>query len=371
MRFFEWYHRGPAERISQPGASLVLTRLVPLLLLFYVYDGILPERIFAAEDRSTAFVTRVEGDVKVFANPSPTAPKTDKKEATPVLKFDGKFFTEKPVKRGTKIGPGELIKTGANGKARLIFRNGDQVTVSENTAYRMSEQTGGKSMLMGIIFGDARSVILPDGPRANMKVQTRSMSMGVRGTDFHVKAWTGTGGSEVTVIRGAVVVERQAEGPASPAPMEVKAGQSAVIKAPPPAARPEVSAEAIVVKQTTQQELVRIQKATTVTQPPPSPQAATEAKSPDSPVSEDLEKLEEKAVENVMSDIKRYDPKAYEAIQAKVAEDMGKIVDVDAVNSVSVGKLFDDAPVDASMPKVQKKDLQMKGDVYDQYQWKK
>jgi len=340
----------------------------------------------AAEDRSTAFVTRVDGEVKLFGSPSDTAPKAA--EASPVLKFDGKFYLEKTAKRGAKVGPGELIKTGANGKARLIFRNGDQITVSENTAYRMSDQTGGKGALMEIIFGDARSVILPNGPRANMKVQTRSMSMGVRGTDFHVKAWTGGGGSEVTVIRGAVEVTRKVENASIPSnPIEVKAGQSAVIAAAPPPAPKNVEGEStavpvvaeILVKQTSQQELVRIQKATTVTPPPQTvgKTSATAAGTSSSATADEsaagvnLDELEQKAVENVMEDIKRYDPKSYEAIQAKAKADNGRPVDVDSVNSVSVGKLFDAAPVDAALPQVQKKDLQMKGNVYDQYQWKK
>ena len=331
-------------------------------------------RALAEADRSTAFLTRSEGDVKIFTSPSEAAPKANP-DGGPAIKFDGKFYIEKLAKRGAKVGPGELLKTGPDGKARIIFRNGDQVTVSENTAYRMTDQAGGKGALMEIIFGDARSIILPGGPRSGMKVITKSMSMGVRGTDFHVKAWSGSGGSEVTVIRGAVTVEKKSDVPTKA--VELTAGQSAIVKAaaPAPAAKeptttgavalPQVTEE-IVVKQTSQQELVRIQQATTV-----APAPKTEKESEETPDIAEMASLEAKAVENVMTDIKQHDPKAYEALQAKQSAGNGSPVDVDAINSVSVGKLFDQAPVDAALPKASKKDLKMKDDVYDQYNWKK
>ena len=52
----------------------------------------------------------------------------------------------------------------------------------------------------------------------------------------------------------------------------------------------------------------------------------------------ELPKLEVKAVENTLSDIKEYDPELYKNLKDK------KIDDIDKINTVVVGKVFEKAP---------------------------
>jgi hypothetical protein len=326
----------------------------------------------ATEERGPAVVVRVEGDVRLFVEPSETAPEGSAQNHERIVKFKDLFFKDRVAKRGTRVYGGEVIKTGANSKARLIFKNGDQMTLQENSAYRLSA-TKAAHPIVELFFGDLRSIIKPGGAGANTEVKTSTTVMGVRGTDFHVKAWSKKGGSEVSVLRGKVAVASL--GATESTPMtDVVAGQTAVVGAAPAAnaATSSKTAETpapIQLRPTTQQELVAIQKNSVV-----SPSKTKDTSAENQQLEKDVEALEQKAVENVLGELKVDDPEVYRRIMAAEKGD-GKTeaaIDIDAVNSVSVGKLLESAPPAPGQPKLEKKDLKLNDqDVYDRFKWNK
>ncbi len=310
---------------------------------------------------NVGFITRVTGDVEIYTEPSSGSVKGD----APHIKFDEKFYSVKKGKRGFKIKNGFVVKAGDKSKARIVFKNGDQITVSAGSAYAVNWDKGSKSAGLRLYFGKVRAMIKKGGPRSGMKVRTRSAVMGVRGTDFHVKAWSQKGGTALTVLRGAVTIKQAAAKP-DVKPVMIPAGSTAEVKAAPKpkpapmkattgsdatvnnegdsqktAKNPEAPAPMIVVKKTTKQDLVVIQHSTKVKKSPkPAPKNAEEEKAQIEEEKE-LAALEDKAVEATMDDIKTYDPKLYEVIQEKQKfAKPDEVIDVDEIQAETVKELF-------------------------------
>jgi hypothetical protein len=60
--------------------------------------------------------------------------------------------------------------------------------------------------LIDLLYGTLRGIILKDGPRSGTQVRSRTIAMGVRGTDFQIGANDTNGYAKVTVLRGSVIV---------------------------------------------------------------------------------------------------------------------------------------------------------------------
>lgn len=353
-----------------------------------IFAQISSVRIFA--ETNVATVTRCYGKVQILSKPSESI-----KGDGPHVLYEGKYYVAENAKGGSKLDRGNVIQTGASSRARLIYDNGDQITVAPDSFYQVRWDPNQKESkpVVDVLFGKLRAQISKDGPRSGMSLKTRSMVMGVRGTDFVVNARSETGASEVHVLRGAVAVKPVDK---NVKPVQVPAGNSAEIKAstppPPPPKKIEVAESssqkiaeekpkiqepakkeipkpqeepAITLRPTTKTELITIQTNTIINKekaPEETPQKASEeitlAKEEVKPPAkvaeekkqaEELAKLEAKAIENTLQDIKKADPKLY----ASIVQTPPEKIDTYQLNTATVEKVFKAAPVDPETDKKQ------------------
>ncbi|MCX6118412.1 MAG: FecR family protein [Proteobacteria bacterium] len=325
--------------------------------------GLFHTTSFASNETQGAVVTRLEGEAKLLINERNQAKGQDLK---PVV-FEGERYLFRPLKKGDRPGNGDVISTTADSKVRLIFRNGDQVTVAPSTAYKFSwDSQTEKGAVANILYGDIRAVIQPGGPRSGMKVQTKSAVMGVRGTDFSASAWGGNGGSKVAVLRGKVAVtSMDNEGQSVGKEAEILAGSTGVVtpvvskpkneKAVPP--HPEIE-----IKKTSKEELIVIQTDSKV-------QKGKLDGSDDKDLGVEIAKLEIKAVETTLEDIKLHDKVLYKEM---AQGNKSKTMDVDEIQAETVKKIFVLAPEETrSGRKPSLQDLESGGDAYERFKWKK
>ncbi len=322
-----------------------------VVLILLAILAILPQLVVAKGNDAT--ITRKFGSVKILSKPSTTLKKTEKQ-----VLYDGKYYSVKKAKRGQKLGNGEVIQTGKGARARLVFDNGDQFTVSALSSYKIAWGTKGSKPEVNLLMGTLRSSVKKGGPRSGMKVRTRSMVMGVRGTDFFVRARDARGQSEVTVLRGQVLAVPT--GVKNPKPVKVSTGYSLNIG-------PEAKESAIKKKRkrkvkvaltkTTPKRLEVIQKVTKVKKSIPASKATPEDLKQEQLIAE----LEKKALKTTLSDIKEYDPILHDRL--KKSTENGD--DIDAVED-QIHK----ARVRKQTPKLgrEKPDLGAESeDVYEKY----
>ena len=399
---------------SRPASSICLRRVCDkkttrLLACLVAFSFVGFDSNAVAESVQGAVVTRTEGEAKLMIKKvaGASAP-----VGTTTILFEKETFFIRPTKNGDRPANGDVVTTGKDGKVRLIYRNGDQVTVTPGTALKFSwDATTDKSAVAELIYGDIRAVIQPEGPRSGMKVKTKSAVMGVRGTDFYVSAWSKEAGSKVAVMRGKVAVAAKPPEPIPPpepvvavpalgvkgavatplkplpqkalAPklpevelvmVEVTAGSTGLIK---PVAAPVAAVSGakapppptIEIASTSKQELVVIQQdskvAKTVIDPKDKTQNAASVKA-----AAEIEKLEGVSVETALQDVKKYDPQLYAKL--KDEQKSGKPFDADVIQAETVKKIFVEAPsetAEARKPTLQ--DLDTGGDIYDKYKWER
>lgn len=309
------------KRICNLGASLFIGML-------FISSGA------RASDQVGTF-TQVDGEVKLFSHPSKTLQSGG---GTHVL-YEGEYYLAEEAKVGHRVEQGNIVRTAPGAKARVVFENGDQINVGPATAMRIfwNKDAAKASTRMDLAYGKIRGIVEKGGPRSHMQIRTRTATMGVRGTDFFIADGGTDGGTEVSIMRGAVEVTPKAE---NAKPVEVKQGMSADI----PPAKPEAAAEAkadpakmsalpvqaaVELRQTTQEELQGIQRSSTIER---KPAEAAQAGTPD------IAKLESKAVETTLKDIKTYDPKMYAQLETR------KPTSTDEINNHVVQALIKDAP---------------------------
>jgi hypothetical protein len=335
--------------------SLILT-LISTLLISSAF----------AQSKHVGMIVKRQGQVEILKNPG--------KKITgkgPHVLFEGLYYTVAKVRPGTKVENGNIVKTGKGGKIKVVFKNGDQYNVGEGTAYKVNwsrkgEKKGKKdASTISLMYGSLRGVISKKGPRSGLKVKTRNAVMGIRGTDFHIGQKGTSGTSSVAVLRGKVAVQDK-ENPKNE--IQVEKGFSAeVASAPEPEVvvpkntkvkawkKPKKKAQpkAIQLVKTSKQELVAIQKDSKIVED------KKEQVKVSKEVKKQLAKLEEKAAENTLNDIKDYDPALYKQLKQK------KIKDVDKINTVVVSKVFVAAPAKKIKPGFD--DLDLDEDAYDKY----
>jgi hypothetical protein len=244
----------------------------------------------------------------------------------PHVLFEGDYYSEREAKVGEKLPPGSILRTAPGAQLRLVYENGDQFNVGPATAYKVQASANPEIKLM---YGKIRAIVSKTGPRNHLTIRTRTATMGVRGTDFAVTDRVNRG-TEVNVLRGAVALKPETESKNAPPAkaVEVKSGFTAAVPAPvtpPPAAtgtatKAEAPAPApapvIQVRPSTQQDLAAVAR-------------VSEIKKADLVQDESVKKLEEKAKEAVVKEIKTYDPKLYAQIQAaptKSATELNNLV---------------------------------------------
>jgi hypothetical protein len=273
-----------------------------------------------------AVLTQMEGGgVQIFSNPSK---KVD--GPSPRALYEGEYYTVRDAKVGDALASGNVIRTSATSKARVVYANGDQMQLAPGSSYRIFLTRNKKELELK--YGRIRAILANGGPRKGLKLKTKSATMGVRGTDFVL------GEAEVSVLRGTIEV--QTKGGAKP--KTVKDGESADIVAEPKSAS--VSTQ---IRKTTQQELIEIQKVSTL-----SPASEVPAD-----IKDKIETLERKATEMVLKDIQKADPELHAQLQgAQSAADL---------NKATVGKVFQAAPT-ATKPGLQELEA-IEPDAYRKY----
>jgi hypothetical protein len=276
---------------------------------------------------SVGRIVGIEGTVEILTNPS------DKAQGKgPHVLYDGKTYNLNKGRLGFKIENGSIVKTGKSSKAKIIYQNGDQFYVGEGTAYAINWQKNAKDnkekTAVGVIYGSLRGVISKSGPRNGMEVKSKSAVMGVRGTDFNFNQAGTSGASSVTVLRGKVEVASAMD---TTKKINVEKGFSAELAN----TNTKEAAPKMEMVKASKQSLVEIQQQSVV---------KNTEQTKDKAVLKDIEKLEKKAVETTLTDIKTYDPKMYEELKKN------NVASVDQINSSSMKKVFDAAPIDKKKP---------------------
>jgi hypothetical protein len=278
-----------------------------------------------AAPKHAGVIVKIKGKGELFVKP---------KKGLPQVLFEGRVYSAQKIKLGLKVRLGDIIRTNNKSKLRIVYKNGDQVTVGPATAYQIKDLNLAKGGKTGIklMYGAIRSVISKDGPRTGMKVETRTAAMGVRGTDFFIAQRGSSGNSQVAVIRGEVEVEpkvKKKTAQAKPAKkIKVKTGYTAAINES-KKGKKKVKAK---VARTTKKDLVKIQMSSVIKKSEETQKAET------AEVKKELAQLEKKASEGVLKDIKKYDKNLYNKIKKS------KIRSVEALNTVAVKKVYRKAP---------------------------
>jgi len=288
-----------------------------------------------------------------------TSPSSKVTGKGPHVLFEGTYYTLKKVRLGLKVGNGSVVRTGKGAKLKIVYRNGDQFNIGEVTAYRVawsSKKVKGKSdaSTINLMYGSIRGIVNKKGPRSGMKVKTRHAVMGIRGTDFHIGQAGSAGKSSVSVLRGKVAVAdifkpkkaiEVLQGFSAELKKEVKTKTSKKSKLKETASTMELS-------KTTKNELTSIQSDSAIVTSKDDEKVSLK-------VQKELVKLEKKAVENTLSDIKDYDPELYKSLKKR------KISNVDEINNAVVAQVEESAP--EKRVKVDIDNLNLDADVYDKY----
>jgi hypothetical protein len=265
-----------------------------------------------AQANQVGTITQTDGQVKLFTNPG-----KGMEGPAPHALYEGEYYSVQDAQVGMKIERGNVLRTAPGAKARVVFDNGDQYNVGPATAYKVNwEKAGEAKPEVNLMYGKIRAVISKEGPRTGLQIKTRTATMGVRGTDLYV-ADRITKGTEVSVLRGEVAVKTASATKSIP----VKAGATAEVPAAAPqversSASADMAAKAAVpakpaevqVRPTTQQDLVVIQRSSDIKK------EVTKTGLVDAKAEAEVKKLEAKAVDTTLQDIKKYDPKMYEKI---------------------------------------------------------
>lgn len=260
----------------------------------------------------TGTITKMEGDVEIFSHPS-----KEIKGPPPHALFEGEYYAVEKAKPGSKIEQGNIIRTAVNAQAKVVFENGDQINVGSATAYRVKWEKG-RSSTLSMMYGKFRAVISKQGPRNNMKIKAGNSVMGIRGTDFFISKEGAHNNVKVSTLRGAVSVEQSGK------KAVVTQGMSAEIKEQALGDKKDIKIDT---RPSTKQELSKIQTVSTI----------QNAEKIDTKQNKVIEKLEEKAKQIILTDIKTYDPTLYDKISKEKLSS-------DELNSSTVTMLAKNAP---------------------------
>ena len=106
-----------------------------------------------------------------------------------------------PLAVRSSLNVGDVVGTGADGKATLLFSDGSQTHLNANSAIEITAPSSvgkGKQSLFRALSGEVWARLQP-----GKAAQTRAVNAGVRGTEFHLKV-ADDGTTTVTVLEGEV-----------------------------------------------------------------------------------------------------------------------------------------------------------------------
>jgi hypothetical protein len=316
-----------------------------------------------------------KGDVKVLT-------KALKKEARAkkFVLYEGTKFAYTKARIGFRMKPGYVLQTGTNGRAKVVYSNGDHVILAPGSSVAMPKPSKDKdaSSELDLFYGKIRALVSKKGPRKKMKVKTKGAVAGVRGTDFYM-SYTGGVGTDLTVLRGAVELGDKQK---SVKPVLIKTGYKATLNEPantkkvddgsaaePGQTKPvvmqkggkdaddsKIAATAIEVHEATKDELLTVQAASNVKL------EKKELSRLDEDTQKEIKTLQKKSLKIVLDDIKAEDPNLYNEIVKQ------KNLSEDSVNTQVVSKLFKQAPAPKKPKKANLEEIDQIGkDVYEKY----
>ena len=104
--------------------------------------------------------------------------------------------------RRTPLSAGNVVGTGANGQLTLLWQDGAQVRLGNNSSIQVTEPKpmgGGKRSLFRAVSGRVWARLRPDNA-----IQTRTVALGVRGTEIHLDVAEDDGTTALVVVEGEV-----------------------------------------------------------------------------------------------------------------------------------------------------------------------
>lgn len=288
-------------------------------------------------------IVHSKGSVQIL-----TKPRQVSGNRSPEVLYEGLYFKREQARLGSKVSAGDVLQTGPEGQAKIIFKNGDQLSIGQGTSYRLLGKNKGdaksSSGVLDVFYGKVRAIISKKGPRKDLKVKAQGTVAGVRGTDFYV--FSHPYGSKITVLRGQVEVAKSDD--ASKTQL-VNSGFTAHIHA---AKKSTHTADDIELFETPKSELLEIQKISTIDGP-------ADIHTLNKDQQQEVRILENRARKAVLVDIKSTNPEIFEQVRtAKTTK---------AINAAVVSILYKKAPSAKGKNKPSAEDLKGMGDVYKKY----
>lgn len=282
-----------------------------------------------------------KGDVKILRTPA------GPDDQGPFALYEGAKYSYEIAKIGKKIKPSEIVQSGADGKAKIVYPNGDHFVIGVGTTMVMPELVGKaadkNSSSVKLLYGRVRALVSKNGPRNNMKVTTPTAVAGVRGTDFFTRS-NPTDGTEITVLRGEIAMQSATKPEEI---VQIKTGYSAE-------AKPK-NKNAPKLVEATKEDLLTLQGDTAVQ----ITSAEAEKLSPD--MKKNIETLTEKTKEVVLSDIKSENEDLFNELSAN------KNLSIDEINTAVVAGLYNLAPSTKKKKPTQDEIDSIGKDVYEKY----
>lgn len=299
---------------------------------------------------NVGIIVKKQGDSELLTDPSASF----KKKKNAVL-YEGLYYTSKKVYLGLKVKNGNILRTGAGAKARVVFKNGDQFNISEGTAYKItwskSKEKKRKASTVNLIYGSLRGVISTKGPRNNLKVKSRNAVMGVRGTDFFFEQKGTSGETSISVIRGKIDVSKSGH---PDKVVSIKQGFSTKLTSPSKLNKAQRKESFFQMRRTNKNDLLSIQKQSHIKRDKKKREITLSVK-------KELDSLEKRALKVTLDDIKEYQPDVYAKIKSK------NFKSIASVNSLVVKNALRKAPARKMKKGFDEMDIDFKEDAYKKY----
>lgn len=301
-----------------------------------------------AAEIKAAMVVSFSGTVEIFS-----ALKNDTKSIEKSLViFDGNKYTSRRVQLGAKIQPGDILRSGNDGKMKIIYDNGDVFILGPATAFTIPkkiQKDAAPEVSSEVLYGKVRGMIDKKGPLSGIKIMTKTAVAGVRGTDLYISYNPLTMKSQVHVLRGEVAVQKLNEKLEMTDPNEtlVKTGQKAILETK------DVTKKdpAIQILSSTQQDLKTIRESTTMSAPHLQALKKEERTQ--------IEQLLKTSQEKIIEDIRVTTPEVYKSLQVH------KIKTAEDISDIMIQDLSKSAPKGSSKPKMS--DFEKDEDIYKKY----
>jgi hypothetical protein len=258
-------------------------------------------------------LVKKKGKVEIFSHPSTSA-----QGPSPRALFEGTYYTVREARLGSKLLPGNILRTAVNAQAKIVYLNGDQIHVGKGTSYRVFRPSSEKKQqqspsLLKLMYGKIRAVVSKKGPRNNMEVQTKRAAMAVRGTDFYLKAGGSEKETQLTVLRGKVLLKPRTvlnkKGPRWKKGIEIRSGHTV-----------NVQEKAMKLNQVDRQELQEITQQSTIKKEDKEEQGKVAPS-----MATIITKLEKRASKVILEDIREEDPQLYQTLKRSQVEDADQL----------------------------------------------